>query len=168
MSCSTNITPAPLWASGASSVSIRANFSSLLTPLVGSSSSTSFGWPPVAIAISRSLRPFERAQKDALVTGGYRKRDKRVVEHAELEKELGNLKASRHSQARDFARRKPAYLAPHKADSAGVGLHVTGHHIYKGRLARAVCADNPHKLALADSHAYAVQGKDTSKGFPQT
>ena len=56
MSCSTNSTVIACRPSAVITMSIIGNFSSADTPLVGSSSSSSLGWPVSAIAMSSSLR----------------------------------------------------------------------------------------------------------------
>ena len=56
MSCSTNSTVMRRVLSADITTSISPNFSSIEMPLVGSSSSSTRGWPATAIAMSRSLR----------------------------------------------------------------------------------------------------------------
>src|SRR2546428_3780545 len=80
------------------------------------------------------------------------------LEHAQLRKDLHELEAPRHAEAREGDGADPADVLALEAHGAAARRQYARQHVDQRGLARAVWPDDRHELALADGEAHAVEG----------
>ena len=79
------------------------------------------------------------------------------LEHGELGKDLDELKAPRHAEAREGHHADSADVPVLEAHGPRARREQAREHVDEGGLAGAVGADDGNELALADGEAHAVQ-----------
>jgi hypothetical protein len=86
--------------------------------------------------------------------------DQHVVEHAHRPEELDVLEGARDPLADDAVRGRAEEVVAGELELALVRLVEPRDHVERGRLPRAVRADQPDDLALADVERDLVEGDD--------